>query len=287
MSIRNPDPFAFLSGDSLLRMGLTPISDQEWVAPFSRAEYETFSQHKRSVLERNPKALLVDGAADVALAEFYVALKQHLQRDHPGAVLSCSLDFHDPEAATPAALLRKITLWVPDDICILQAEDGGEYQLTAVSVLSPSAWNPVAKFRRSLSDIHQPIPKFKQRLMPSVDRFFHHIKSGRPVVRYNWGIQQGDRLDRMPGTEVVSEDCLYYRSERQTLLRLPGSQAVVFLIRTQLWELAKLDEMSGEENTLQRLLNHISGLSQEERDYKGLTGKRLTGLQCALERLRN
>ncbi len=64
---------------------------------------------------------------------------------------------------------------------------------------------------------------------------------------------------------------LYYRSERQTLLRLPCSQAVVFLIRTRLCELSKLELLSGDKTTLPRLLHHINSLSEAELEYKGLS----------------
>ena len=280
MTARKPDPFAFLAGTSLLRMGLTPITDQEWVEPFSKAEFDYFYQHKLSVLQQNPQALLVDDAASPALSEFYFALQQHLQRQHGNSVADCNLDFPASDGLSSEDILKAMTLWVPDDICILQNNGDLEYVLTAASVLSPSLWNPADKFQQPLSVIHQPIPNFNQQLMPSVSRFFHHVKAGMPVVRFNWAIQVGDRLDRVPGIEVVQEP-LYYRSERQTLLRLPQSQAVVFLIRTRLCELSKLEDMSGEEGTLQRLLEHINNLSQAERDYKGLTA-----LECALERYR-
>lgn len=278
MTARKPDPFAFLKGTSLLRMGLTPITDQEWVEPFSQPEHEFFCQHKQVVLEHYPELLLVDDVATAALSEFFSALQQHLQRDHGDVVVDCCLAFMGSAALSAQDLLKAMTFWVPDDICILQDNGDQEYRLTAASVLSPSMWNPVAKFQQPLSAIHQPIPNFKQQLMPSVDRFFHHVKAGTPVARCNWGIQVGDRLDRLPGFDTNSQDPLYFRSERQTLLRLPQSRAVVFLIRTKLFELSKLDEMSGEEGTLQRLLHHINQLSQGERDYKGLTA-----LQCALE----
>ena len=284
---RNPDPFAFLSSATVLRMGLTPVTDQDWVEPFSQAEHERFYRHKQAILSQRPDALLIDETAVQPLAEFSAALRQHLIQVHQQPLAAGKNDVSETLPDNPLALLRQMTYWIPDDICILQADVDDNYVLTCASVLSPSLWNPAEKFLQPLSVIHQPIPEFEARLLPSVNRFFHHIKVETPVVRFNWSIQVGERLDRWPGAAARVEDdspdtLLFYRSERQTLLRLPVSQAVVFLIRTHLCELSRLEELGGDKTTLQKLINHIQSLSQAERDYKGLTG-----LQSALERYRS
>ena len=281
MTPRQPDPFAFLAAHSLLRMGLTPVTDQDWVAPFSAAEQQAFYQHKLSVLSRNPNALLLDEQALPPLEEFDHALQQHLAQDHPAISQPCTLQYAAEDVSPAQQRFQRMTLSIPDDICILQADHAQEYLLTAASVLSPSLWHPAAKFLQPLGQIHHAIPEFDQKLMPSVSRFFRHIKPGMPVVRFNWAIQRGDALERLPGADIQGDAGLFYRSERQTLLRLQCTGAVVFLIRTRLCELSRLEEMSGDPSTLGRLLDHISGLSPAERHYKGLTE-----LQSALDEYR-
>lgn len=285
MPPRTPDPFAFLTRDTLLHMGLNPVTDRDWVAPFSAAELARFHQHKLRLLAAGEHApdsaqpVLVAAQAVAAVGECRQALQQHLQRDHGAAVAACGIAFKQAPASDATVDLQDMSLWLPDDICILQANTGGDYVLTAAAVFCPSLWLPADKMNKTLADIHHPIPEFGQRLLPSVNRFFHHLKVGRPVVRFNWAIQVGDALARLPGQVARKEGPLFFRSERQSLLRLPDSGAVVFLIRTQLWSLAELDEISGEVNLLQRLLRHIDRLSQPERDYKGISNSLLTTLE--------
>ena len=67
------------------------------------------------------------------------------------------------------------------------------------------------------------------------------------MVRTNWALQAGDRLNPN-GTEepaVSAETPLYYRSERQSLVRLPGSGAVAFTIRVYLHPLSQLAAVPG------------------------------------------
>lgn len=277
MAARKPDPFAFLVGadgdSSILHMGLTPVTDADWVEPFTAEIYTRFYRHKQALLQQDPGAILVDPHAEAALQELSVALQQHLQQDHSQSVEENRISLNLPDTATAEDLLRTMALWLPDDICLLQsAFHQDEYVLTAASVLSPSLWQPAAKFLRPLAEIHAPIPNMQGRLLPSVHRFIRHIKAGSPVVRFNWAIQVGDGLSRLPGRAVAVDESsvLYYRYERQTLLRLPASQAVVFLIRTHICELSRFAEIEGDRTTLPHLLDYIDRLPTAEREYKGL-----------------
>ncbi len=134
-----------------------------------------------------------------------------------------------------------------------------------------------------LTQIHQPIPKFDSKLSPSVTRFFNHLKPNRAVVRYNWSVVPSAAFNLVIGETpaMTAHTELYFRTERQTLLRLPQSRAVVFVIRIQVAPLAELPVLSRHTVTVQQLIDYMDALPLPERDYK-----RLDELELALKKYR-
>ena len=287
-----PGSLAHTSTPSMLRMGLAPVSDAEWLLPFSTQDYQAFAGHKSAMLDKDSNAILVAVSALPALQELHQALAGYLIHYHAREVADNSINLQLADDTDPYALMRDMSFWVPDDICVLQqaADAKGDniypaddYVLTAASVLSPSHWRPVEKFGRTLARIHHPIPGFTEQLTPSVSRFFKRISPGRPFVRFNWGIQPGDALNWQTATEpaITADTGLYYRSERQCLLRLPASQAVIFFIRINLCELARVNSQYEDPSALAGLLAHMDALPAAERAYKGIDR-----LQLALQKYR-
>ncbi len=268
-----PNPFAYFEKDSILHMGLTPISDHQWIAPFSARQYQKFRDHKLNLISQDHDLVVADDQSLFALVELRQALAKHLHQHHGDIIKQCEIPVDGIQDRHAKQLLSKIALWIPDDICVLQPGlNQEEYVLTAAAVLSPSLWSAKEKFMRPITEVHGPVPSFSSKLGASVNRFFHHIKPGRPVVRFNWSLQADQTLNRQPLTEPrIQEDTpLYYRSERQTLLRLADSKAVAFFIRTEIYELSELAVVSGNKVSLEQFLQHVDALDESERQYKGL-----------------
>ncbi|CAF0733890.1 unnamed protein product [Adineta steineri] len=86
----------------------------------------------------------------------------------------------------------------------------------------------------SLAQIHMSgdVPKFEEKLKFSMGRFFQRITSDQPVVRYNYFIQTDGSEDEFgigwdnaqPNPPIEQ---IHFRSERQTLRRLPRSGAIL------------------------------------------------------------
>lgn len=287
--MRKPDPMAWLDQPGLLHMGLTPITDADWIAPFSVAELQQYQHHKAKQLASDAELMLVDARAACGVRELRKALRRNLEQHHcelateSNGVCLTSDVLNDCGPALEH--LRQMSFWVPDDLCLLQFDsDLGEYILTAASVICPGLWHPRDKFLRPLSQIHAPVPGLGAKLGASIQRFFHHIRVEKPVVRFNWSLQPGTVLNRQPENEPVvdAETAIYFRSERQTLLRLPETNAVVFIIRTNLCELSQISLQYGATVTLHRLLAAIDTLSELEKGYKGIDR-----LQAALHKYRS
>jgi hypothetical protein len=118
---------------------------------------------------------------------------------------------------------------VAEDLCVL-LNDGGQWVLAAGVVCFPSHWRLRDKVGRPLAEIHGPVPDYVDELADKVDRFVDRLRPERPVWRRNWTIHTSPELYT---PEPVHGDELWLRSERQTLRRLPETQAVAFTIRTQ------------------------------------------------------
>lgn len=127
---------------------------------------------------------------------------------------------------------------VQEDLCILQQPDGAdEHILTAAALCFPASWRLAEKFMRPLTAIHVPVRVYDAGLARRVQRLFNAIREDRPLWRFN-ALWYDDPELFQPRSAVAprplsdSAAAPYFRSERQCLVRLPRSGAVVFSIHT-------------------------------------------------------
>lgn len=254
---------------AILRMGLAPLGRDPWIE--TDADLPRYHAHKLAVRrDLGARCYRTLPASQDAQRELATLLRGHLldtQGDHYRAD-------GDGLRFTPAALdlpppgdepLWPASLWIADDLVVLQ-EVAGSYRVTAASLCSPSDWRLEEKFDRPLREVHAPIPGFDERLSPRVDRFFSHLAVEHPVVRHNWSLQAGAALCRRPGeSPAQDEGALYYRTERQSLRRLPRTGAVVFTIRVYLHPLDCLRDIPG---ALPALFEAIDATPQALARYK-------------------
>ena len=124
---------------------------------------------------------------------------------------------------------------VQEDLCLLQP-DGQEHVLTGAILCFPASWTLVEKFMRPLIRIHAPVPQYDENIAPRVQRLFDGLQPGRVLWRANAHFYEDSTLFQ-PRAEAaprmaVTAPAPYLRSERQCLLRLPETGAVVFSIHT-------------------------------------------------------
>ena len=124
---------------------------------------------------------------------------------------------------------------VQEDFCIHQ-KVGAEHVLTAALLGFPAAWTLAEKIGHPLSRIHAPVGRYDPDIAARVQRMFDMITPGRVLWRANLLRYDSPALFQ-PHTEaapraVGQPDSAFVRSERQCILRLPVSGAVVFSIHT-------------------------------------------------------
>ncbi|WZH43081.1 hypothetical protein QYS62_004083 [Fusarium acuminatum] len=187
-------------------------------------------------------------------------------------------------ASNPKEAMATAAKLVQDDLVIMVEEEDGEYHLDAGAVCLPGFWRLSEKFRMSLDTLHieAKVPHYRAKLQKSMNRFFKGMLPEKAVVRNNFFIQLDDglhwshRMGDQSSNEVASwesannkgltiED-LYFRSERQSLRRLPRSKALLFTIRTYFEPITTIAQ---EPHVPGRLAEAIDNWDDEHSTYKG------------------
>ncbi|PQE15453.1 mannosyl transferase protein [Rutstroemia sp. NJR-2017a BVV2] len=137
-------------------------------------------------------------------------------------------------------------------------------------------------YKRTAIHTSGDVPGYKQKLEKGMMNFFRRVQPNGPVQRNNYFIQVDDQLawsssigpeDGAPGT--VSWDTAennkavehhWFRSERQTLRRLPRSGGVVFTIRTYFHPITEICE---EPYVPGRLASAVRSWGDDVSKYKG------------------
>jgi hypothetical protein len=134
---------------------------------------------------------------------------------------------------------------VQEDLVILErAEAEPEHRLTAAVLCFPSNWTLRQKFGLPLARIHLPVEAYDEALAKRVRRLFEAIRPGAPLMRANLLPYTHARL-YSPRPELDRHspspgEVRFVRVERQTLLRLPVTRAVVFSIHVYQVSLAAI-----------------------------------------------
>lgn len=145
------------------------------------------------------------------------------------------------DPAQPFATLGRL---VQEDLCLLQAQ-GDEHVLTGAVLCFPASWSLTEKLGRPMISIHRPVPAYDPDIARRVQRMFGALRPEQPLWRMNALVyvdpdlhqprrEEDRRTDRHGGQ--------YLRAERQTLLRLPRTKAVLFAIHTYVVHLTALSE---------------------------------------------
>lgn len=138
----------------------------------------------------------------------------------------------DVDRANPLLTLGRL---VQEDLCILQPGDGA-HVLTGAILCFPASWTLAEKIGRGLPGIHRPVAGYAGDLQARVQRLFDAIRPEQGLWRAN-ALDYADPALFQPRSETETRPRGegrrgYIRSERQCLIRLPRTRAVVFSIHT-------------------------------------------------------
>ena len=245
-------------------MGLRNIKFDDWIELDNH--YPRFHADKtRRIAERRSKCCKTAPEAWDAAVELLEELREYLPARYPtlfsrtptGVKILWSgedLTWRDahgtplPGHTMPQDPMTTAARMIQDDLAIMLEGADGQYYLKAGAILLPGFWRLEDKFGMPLSEIHTSgdVPQFKEKLERGMMNFFRRLRPEEIVARNNYFLQVDDDLawSHSIGSEdsaVISWNTAeknkaiehhYFRSERQTLRRLPKSGGVVFTIRT-------------------------------------------------------
>ena len=136
-----------------------------------------------------------------------------------------------------------------NDFCLMQDDGAGEHALTGAILCFPAGWRLEEKLGRPMGRIHAPVVKYSDDVGRRVQRLMDAIRPETPMWRMNAHLSRAALFNPLPEGHLkdMSQDAMpYVRSERQCLIRLPVSRAVVFTIHTYLVPVAALSAEQAE-----------------------------------------
>ncbi|GAA5902050.1 hypothetical protein JCM8208_006673 [Rhodotorula glutinis] len=189
---------------------------------------------------------------------------------------------------------------LPDDLAVMVEDENGEYRFQAGSICTAGFWRLKDKIGLTLDDIHLKgaVPNYADKYQRSMNRFFSNLREDKLVERNNYFFQVDEHLswsEMTNGTEAIydhfhkvpqadlvdnaqnvvhptaatSASGVWFRTERQTLRRLPKTRAILFTVRTYLIPVTQLADEPGVPG---RMASGIRSWPQGDRSvtwYKG------------------
>ncbi|KAH9921530.1 uncharacterized protein BXZ73DRAFT_91792 [Epithele typhae] len=216
-----PVPYRpFKRGAFHITMGIRNMPWDEWI------ELDRGFPHVHRVVEhrirtRGDRLVCVNGekpgivrSGQAAAEELMYELAEYLSRRHPdvysvarhppsgddsqngwygeGRIKQISIiplgRTHDLDCEEPLRVARSL---IQEDIDILIEGTDGLYYLQAGAMCIAGSWRIEDKLGMPLDEIHTSghVPQFKERLQPSMERFFRRLPVDKPVVRTNYSFQ--------------------------------------------------------------------------------------------------
>jgi len=253
-------------------MGLRTMDPDKWIE--IDEHYEAELAEKRHLLaNRRAEVFGVLPAGLHGSGEVLENLVEYLPAHFPdrfAMAIDVDESLHPLEAAS---------LLVQEDLAVMSPQDG-LWVLTAAAVCFPSRWDLASKIGANMHGIHEPVPHYEERIGYATDAMFNKLTCDRPVWRINWTVLDSPELFQPSETGRKARthsglgveefgDAMYFRTERQTLRKLPESGAILFTIRTYRDSLNSLDRRFPEFR--EHLGRTLVTASQETRNYKGWT----------------
>ena len=280
----------YRSSGAAFQIGLQPMEMVSWLD--TGPDHASFMAEKRQRMTGRPPVFYrsTDGSGE-AQAELRDAVVAQLLTTHSASFRMDQGHIHDlidgsrhDLEADDLEPLEIISNVVEEDFILFERRDDANI-MTAASNAYTSSGRIVSCVGRDMRYAHDPVPGLNEQLGARVDRVMANVKAGVPVVRFNWFVTaiasrlfpQGWHHANVTAAEDLSRalvanpeaagDKLWLRVERQTFVRLPHTQALVFGIHTYS---DPLSSIAGDQDSLQAIHRLIGEYSEERLGYSGL-----------------
>jgi dimethylamine monooxygenase subunit A len=230
---------------------------------------EIISQ-RRECISDNPSRCLAILPEGIPLLDETIAL---------GLSLGTFPDLTENHFNQPAPLSRARQLgeaW-ESDILLMKADDTGIFRMVGGCLCFPSHWDLQDKMRKSMFDIHKPVPTLNENLGTPIDRFLERIKPGISWERFNWGLSRTPDLNQHPSRNLprldplINLDDVWWRLEEQSLVALPASNGILFGIKLRV---LPLHEIKQNPSARLGMIQALKTMPDSIASYKGITPAR-------------
>jgi dimethylamine monooxygenase subunit A len=266
--------------------GVLPLDPADWLMRDATFAAQ-MAARDALIAERPGEVMALLPGAEAAAVELLEVVLAAVARD-PGYAVGTDAVIR-PDGVTvalsgdPVATAGRL---VQEDLLILdRPDDAAEHRLAGGVLCFPARWSLAQKMARGLLGVHRPVPFYADALGARVQRLFDAIRPERPLWRANWVLHNDPALfhparEEEKGRRDIRAPRLWLRVERQSLLRLPRTGAVVFGIRTFC---APLDRLTGAELGAMRAA--LDDLPPEEYRMKGgdVLRERLVAMAAAAD----
>ncbi|CAG8979036.1 hypothetical protein HYALB_00011606, partial [Hymenoscyphus albidus] len=286
-----PNPYRpFRHGPYHITMGLRSMPWDEWI---DNHYLKYHADKAQRIIDRGPKCSYTDPSAFDGAIELLEEFCAYLPERYPSLYARTDVGMNNlltgetfnikerPLVEDPMQMAARM---VQDDLAIMFEKEDGQYYLLAGSILLAGFWRLEDKLGMCLSEIHTEgnVPGYKTKLEKGMMNFFRRVQPNGPVQRNNYFLQVDSSLpwsssigpeDGSPskrGWYTAEKNKAiehhHFRSERQTLRRLPRSGGVVFTIRTYFHPITEICE---EPYVPGRLASAVRSWGDDVSRYKG------------------
>ena len=246
-------------------IGLKPVNPVSWI--YRNSQFENYRKQKLDLYKSSfDQVFMATHDSLNSQIEIETMIKSSLSNN------ALPSNINTETSALPP--LARAALHVQDDLVLMRKKSNG-WNLVAGPVCFPAHWNLLEKFNRPLESIHGPVP-MSEKMHQRINRIFDSLQPSIPVWRENWSLDSDDGL-RKEKPEHVSKHKIqnaftrfYFRTEYQTLHKMPASGDVLFTIGTYITHLNDISQLSNGREMLRRFKNQVQHLSEDEVDYKGM-----------------
>ncbi|MCI2398664.1 DUF3445 domain-containing protein [Aliiroseovarius subalbicans] len=216
--------------------GLNPVAPGEWLQ-MDDAYGAQMAHRVRLMTDKGAAVVRLDPSARPAAEELLDRVLEEIEGkdgfQRHGDRITC------PDGrvvkADRSRPLETCGALVQEDLVLMQKR-GEEHVLTGAVLCFPASWTLSQKFMKPMIAIHVPVAAYTADIARRVQRLFDGIRVGRPMWRANqltYGdpeLHQPRREEDRRSREITGPK--WKRVERQSMLRLAKSDAVVFSIHT-------------------------------------------------------
>ena len=247
--------------------GVNPLEWKDWLIRDSAFDQQ-MAYRDHLISDKRNAVFYADSRVQQAGNELLSLVLSHLSVDPAYKVSKADVTRPDgvkvqTQQDHPLVALGRL---VQQDFCILQEQDG-VHNLDGAILCFPASWSLAEKAGRSMMEIHKPVVEYTDPLGNRVQRMFHMIRPDTPLWRANYLLYSDPRLFQ-PRTEDDRRNFesakSYVRVERQSLVRLPETDAICFGIHTNV---VRADTLINEEfEALIAAIEHKEPPKQVPRD---------------------